>query len=125
RERAADEVDQLPGRIDDLSADGDDVVRSALHRIDERRQPAVLRHRIVVQKNYIARGRTGKRRGDASGEAVVLAEWQQANVWITARDRADAPVGRAVVGDGDHRVAGELLRHSIETSQRVLAAVPV
>src|SRR5205823_9590588 len=35
-ERAADKVDQLSGRIDNFSADGDDVIGSALHRVDER-----------------------------------------------------------------------------------------
>src|SRR3954454_12019432 len=98
-QRAADEVDQLARRIDDLPADGDDIIRRALDRIDERGQPAILRHRVVVEENHVARRLTRQGRCDAAGETVVGAEGKQTDVRVAAGDRTDASVRRAVVSD--------------------------
>ena len=61
---------------------------------------------------------------DAAGEAAVLVERDDANVRECLRQRADGPVGGAVVHDDDEeRPVGRRLQRA-EAGESVLAAVP-
>src|SRR5207253_808149 len=67
---AADEVDQLSAHVDDLSADGDHIVRSLVDGLDERRQPAGFRDGVIVEQCDVARLRSRHAGHDAASESM-------------------------------------------------------
>src|SRR5207247_378621 len=52
---AADKVNELSAHVDDLSADGDHVVRGLVDGIDECCQPAGFRDCVIVEQCDVAR----------------------------------------------------------------------
>src|SRR5437867_1073613 len=124
---AADEVDQLPAHVHDLSTDGDHIARCVFDGLNQSSQPAGLRNGIVVQEDDIPRRRSGQSCGDAASKAVILPQGKQTCFRESSSDGADASVSRTVVHNGDRRpidITG-LCKHGIEAGDRVVPAVPV
>ena len=100
-------------------------VSVGVHKLDERRQPAVGHLHVGVEQHVIVGIDLSQGAVVSFRKTVVLVELQSFHLWEIAFQHLHGVVGRGIVGHPNFRVAARVFHNGGQVLAHHLAAVPV